>query len=97
MKEYIDGHRVHPNKKDKKLEIVLNDDDTISFSDYINTRIAYETLCQEKDKEIERLHSIIKEVREYIKNKQKLQMVWGAITLSKESQKELLEILDKEK
>ena len=48
--------------KDKELKITLNDDNTINFSDYINTRIAYETVCQEKDKEIERLNNIIYKV-----------------------------------
>lgn len=41
--------------KDKELEISLNDDNIMTFSDCINTRIAYETVYQEKDKEIEKL------------------------------------------
>lgn len=46
------------------------------------------TLCVEKDKEIERLNNIIKEVREYI-NKIPTQPVIRVF------KKELLEILDK--
>ena len=52
----------------KELEIRLNENNTISFHDYIETRIVYEKLCKEKDKEIERLNNIIKEVREYIES-----------------------------
>lgn len=50
--------------KDKELEIALNDDNTISFSDYINIRIAYETVYQEKDKEIKRLNKRINELED---------------------------------
>ena len=45
--------------------------------------------------EIEQLKSIIKKVRKYIEIKQELNKMFGTITLSKDSQKELLEILDK--
>ena len=41
--------------KEKELEIALNHDNIMTFSDCINTRIAYETVYQEKDKEIEKL------------------------------------------
>lgn len=48
-------------------------------------------LIKQQDKEIERLHSIIKEVREYVeKNSNK--EPWKSL-----NEKELLEILDKEK
>lgn len=50
--------------KDKELEIALNHDNIMTFSDLINTRIAYETVYQEKDKEIERLNKRIKELEE---------------------------------
>ena len=56
--------------KDKELEITLNADNTISFSDYIDTRIAYEIVCQEKNKEIERLNNIINKALEKSKGLQ---------------------------
>ena len=54
--------------KDKELEIALNHDNIMTFSDCINTRIAYETVYQEKDKEIEKLNNIIKTLEKDIKN-----------------------------
>lgn len=50
---------------------------------------------KEKDEEIERLNNIIKEVREYLENKQQLNFMFGNIVLSKESQDELFKILNK--
>ena len=50
-----------------------------------------------KDKEIERLHSIIKEVREYIENKNEKQYGFNyEYELNENEIKELLQIIDKE-
>ena len=50
-----------------------------------------------KDKEIERLHSIIKEVREYIENKKEKQYGFNyEYELNENEIKELLQIIDKE-
>lgn len=81
--------------------------------DYVEPMVADENgniyfsakyLSENKDKEIERLHSIIKEVREYINcNKQKTIGAYGdnedddfEICLFEEDIDKLLEILDKE-
>ena len=56
--------------------------------EYVMLQNASDEVEEEKDKEIERLHSIIKEVREYI-NKIPTQPVIRVF------KKELLEILDK--
>ena len=54
-----------------------------------------EEITEEKDKEIERLHSIIKEVREYIEElSEDTEDYIGAI--DRRRKVELLEILDKE-
>ena len=66
-------------------------------------RIAQEGVIQtleEKDKEIERLNNIIKEVREYIEKNTEEKKSWlngiPDYTVFKGDAKELLEILDKE-
>lgn len=58
------------------------------------------TILIQKDQEIKRLHSIIKEVREYIEDNNFLDWTLGINTELGElklRQKELLKILDKEK
>lgn len=57
-------------------------------------QIVIDTIKENKDKEIERLHSIIKEAREYITTQKlhKLQDTTGGLTYQ---ERKLLEILDK--
>lgn len=62
---------------------------------------------KERKKELDRLHNIrrrerikkehqaLLDIREYIKNKQELNKMFGVITLSKDSQNELLDIVNK--
>ena len=67
----------------------------------LTNRIEYEQRRnQRKDKEIERLNNIIKEVREYIEKNTEQKKSWlngiPDYTVFKGDAKELLEILDKE-
>ena len=73
------------------MQINVNNDDMLGRT---KEKTLHITLIQQQ-REIDRLNNIIKEVREYVENKQKLNKMFGTITLSKDSQKELLEILDK--
>ena len=72
----------------KEIEVHVNKDNKIDFKEFIEMKIKYDEEYFKKDKEIERLHSIIKEVREYIETLNEYGIV-------KKAKKELLEILDK--
>lgn len=71
----------------KTITIPLN---KVSYEDLEALTIEQQTQLFAKDKEIERLNSIIKEVREYIKNNEK---EYGSL---EDNEKIILEILDKE-
>ena len=83
------------NKEIKEYNVILNNEQVKALVDEL----------KEKNKEIERLHSIIKEVREYIENHSITNMEWWITGEQKieckfmkdANPQELLEILDKEK
>ena len=96
MKRYIPSENVIKRKYDKVVESNIKLVDEIRYlkvdieklnQDLINEKNAYNSMYNmytEKEQEIERLHSIIKEVREY------------ANKYNDKIQKDILEILDKE-
>ena len=66
---------------------------SLQVDDYFKQRNELYISNQEKDKEIERLHSIIKEVREYVENNGHYDFYNLDVAVDGEK---LLEILDKE-
>ena len=58
------------NKKLKPLTIFLSDDELVNFKSHFDEflNMNCDDKIKEQQQEIERLHSIIKEVREYIEN-----------------------------
>ena len=50
----------------KEIEIHVDKDNKIDLHEFIEMKIKYDDEYFKKDKEIERLNNIIKEVREYI-------------------------------
>ena len=53
----------------KEIEITVDKNNKVDLKDFIEMKIKYDVEYQEKDKEIERLENIIKEVREVIEEK----------------------------
>lgn len=77
----------------KEIEVHVDKDNKIDFKEFIEMKIKYDEEYFKKDKEIERLNNIIKEVREYIEKHQCCDGKINVMTLTE--YKELLEILDK--
>ncbi len=91
--------QLEDNKYKEVVEYIIQRRNEIeSKEDYISQQQAINmwiTKLEEKDKEIERLHSIIKEVREYM-NKHEIEEVYLDCKLYETKvYKDILEILDK--
>ena len=87
---------------DKELEIALNHDNIMTLSDYINIRIAYETVYQEKDKEIERLNKRINELEDRLEKQrnnelEKLAMKAARLGIPSRSLEKLQELKGEDK
>ena len=83
------------SKKLKPLTIFLSDDELVNFKSHFDEflNINCDDNIKEQQKEIERLNSIIKEVREYIEERYNGEVLTH--TFDKDNVGELLEILDK--
>ena len=55
----------------------------------------YDDVFHKKDKEIEQLHSIIKEVREYMQRLEQINGFWGYLNFTCGDRNNILKILDK--
>ena len=83
----ITNFLVYVKEQDKEIKILKEE--------YMILQNASDEVEEEKDKEIERLNSIIKEVREYIEQKE-ISIIYQELGLQQMNvKKELLEILDK--
>ena len=90
----IDKWKKKPLKKEL-YDIIKLQEERISKlnKEKAHIEIAYEEDYKEQQQEIERLHSIIKEVREYIEERYNGEVLTH--TFDKDNVGELLEILDK--
>ena len=108
--DMFDTYKLEIERLNKKIEQYENPEDmTLMFmwcdekakeeierlkEEYVMLQNASDEVEEKQDKEIERLHSIIKEVREYIEEKK--YNFCDDYDLRCEDGKEILEILDKE-
>lgn len=88
------------SKKLKPLTIFLSDDELVNFKSHFDEflNMNCNDKIKEQEEEIERLHSIIKEVREIFKDYGEKEDIVGysMYNITREMLLKLLEILDKE-